>query len=300
MQLDGDTTQQDMSVGALAAVLHYYADAGIDCALADNPIDRFEESSRKKPEPQKQSSTAVAPRPALKAAGTSQASAPQKPSNPVAERTTIPDETALATAREAAGTAGTLKALQDALLSFEGCNLRFGARQTVFADGKPQADIMFIGEAPGGDEDRQGIPFVGRAGQMLDKMLAAIRLDRSQVYITNMIPWRPPGNRTPTPLEIELCRPFIERHIQLVNPKVLVLLGNVSTKALLGINRGILSFRGTWSEYNLNSDTIIPSMPTLHPAYLLRNPAQKKQSWADFLSIRKRLDELGLPSKTGT
>tara|TARA_R110000751_G_scaffold8041_3_gene32583 strand:- start:95921 stop:96823 length:903 start_codon:yes stop_codon:yes gene_type:complete len=300
MQLDGDTTQQDMSVGALAAVLHYYADAGIDCALADNAIDRFEESSKKKSEPQKQSGTGVAPRPASREVGASQASAPQKPSNPIAERTTIPDETAVANAREAAGSAATLKALQDALLSFEGCNLRFGARQTVFADGNPQADIMFVGEAPGGDEDRQGIPFVGRAGQMLDKMLSAIRLDRSQVYITNMIPWRPPGNRTPTPLEIELCRPFIERHIQLVNPKVLVLLGNVSTKALLGTNRGILSFRGTWSEYNLNSDTIILSMPTLHPAYLLRNPAQKKQAWADFLSIRKRLDELGLPSEPGT
>ena len=149
---------------------------------------------------------------------------------------------------------------------------------------------MFIGEAPGRDEDRQGLPFVGRAGQLLDKMLKAIELDRTRCYITNMIPWRPPGNRSPTPLEIELCRPFIERHVELVGPKVVVFLGNVSTKALLGTTRGILSLRGTWSEYHPNSDTAIPALPTLHPAYLLRNPAAKKLSWQDFLSVRDRLD----------
>ena len=143
----------------------------------------------------------------------------------------------------------------------------------------------------GRDEDRQGLPFVGRAGQLIDRMLSAISLDRTSCYITNMIPWRPPGNRSPTPLEIELCRPFIERHVELVNPKLVVLLGNVSTKALLGTTRGILSLRGTWSQYHPNSDISIPALPTLHPAYLLRNPAQKKLSWQDFLSIRAHLDQ---------
>ena len=150
--------------------------------------------------------------------------------------------------------------------------------------------LMLIGEAPGRDEDRQGLPFVGRAGQLLDKMLSAIGLDRTNCYITNMIPWRPPGNRSPTPLEIELCRPFIERHVELVDPGIVILLGNVSTKALLGTTRGILSLRGTWSQYRPNSDMSIPALPTLHPAYLLRNPAQKRLAWQDFLSIRARLD----------
>ncbi|WP_419913237.1 uracil-DNA glycosylase [Hoeflea sp.] len=205
---------------------------------------------------------------------------------------TVPDETAVSDARQAARDAQSVDALRETLSSFEGCNLRFGARSTVFADGNPQSDIMFIGEAPGRDEDRQGLPFVGRAGQLLDKMLAAIDLDRTGCYITNMIPWRPPGNRSPTPLEIELCRPFIERHVELVEPKIVVFLGNVSTKALLGTTRGILSLRGTWSEYRPNNDTTLPALPTLHPAYLLRNPAQKKLSWQDFLSIRDRLDRI--------
>lgn len=154
------------------------------------------------------------------------------------------------------------------------------------------ADVMFIGEAPGRDEDRQGLPFVGRAGQLLDRMLQAIGLDRTSSYITNIIPWRPPGNRTPTPIEIELCRPFVERHVTLVNPKIVVLMGNVPTKTLLETNRGILSIRGTWSTYHSNSDTDIPAMPTLHPAYLLRNPLQKRLSWQDFLNVRARLDAL--------
>ena len=203
----------------------------------------------------------------------------------------MPDDAAISDARETARSAPTIDALREALASFNGCNLRFGARSTVFADGNPEANVMLIGEAPGRDEDRQGLPFVGRAGQLLDRMLTAINLDRTSCYITNMIPWRPPGNRSPTPLEIELCRPFIERHVELVNPQIVVLLGNVSTKALLGTTRGILSLRGTWSQYHPNSDMAIPALPTLHPAYLLRNPAQKKLSWLDFLSLRAHLDQ---------
>ena len=150
---------------------------------------------------------------------------------------------------------------------------------------------MFIGEAPGREEDLQGLPFVGRAGQLLDRMLAAIGLDRQSAYITNMIPWRPPGNRTPAPHEIELCRPFIERHVALAGPKIVVMLGNVASKSLLGTDKGILSLRGTWMEYKFGG-AAVPALPTLHPAYLLRNPAQKRLVWADLLSLQERIEQL--------
>ena len=190
-----------------------------------------------------------------------------------------------------ASSANTLEELKAALAAFEGCNLRFSARNTVFADGNPEAPVMLIGEAPGRDEDQQGLPFVGRAGQLLDRMLAAIGLDRTQVYITNIIPWRPPGNRTPTPHEVELCRPFIERHIELARPQLAVLLGNVATKALAGTDKGILSTRGTWFEVNAGTVSV-PALATLHPAYLLRNPAAKKLSWADLLALSDRISRL--------
>ena len=281
----GDRKDPQRSAGELAEILHFYADAGVDCVLEDQPVDRF----RQVDEP---ATATVPPEPGPNPASANQGQpGTRKPEAPMQQAATVPDETAISDARETARTAPTVEALREALASFNGCNLRFGARNTVFADGNPNASVMFIGEAPGRDEDRQGLPFVGRAGQLLDKMLAAISLDRTSCYITNMIPWRPPGNRSPTPLEIELCRPFIERHVELVNPKLVVLLGNVSTKALLGTTRGILSLRGTWSQYHPNSDISIPALPTLHPAYLLRNPAQKKLSWQDFLSIRAHLDQ---------
>ena len=283
MGSDEAELKQRTTGGELATLLHFYAEAGVDCALEAAAINRFADtraSGRPAPDsgprPQERQMPVQAQKPAA------------PPSRPA--EATVPDETAVSDARETARSAKTIAALKEALASFNGCNLRFGARSTVFADGNPQAPVMFIGEAPGRDEDRQGLPFVGRAGQLLDRMLSAINLDRSGCYITNMIPWRPPGNRSPTPLEIELCRPFIERHVELVAPKVVVLLGNVSTKALLGTTRGILSLRGTWSQYHPNSDTSIPALPTLHPAYLLRNPAQKRLSWQDFLSVRDRLD----------
>ncbi|MDA4848114.1 uracil-DNA glycosylase [Hoeflea poritis] len=274
----------------LAALLHYYAEAGVDCALEESTVDRFDESrTRAQATPRQPESPRDGGQPSTPRRNAGPAPTAQAPSPPP-QPATVPDEAAITDARETARNAETIEALREALASFNGCNLRFGARSTVFADGNPQSDVMFIGEAPGRDEDRQGLPFVGRAGQLLDKMLTAIELDRASCYITNMIPWRPPGNRSPTPLEIELCRPFIERHVELVSPKIVVFLGNVSTKALLGTTRGILSLRGTWSEYHPNSDTAIPALPTLHPAYLLRNPAAKKLSWLDFLSIRDRLD----------
>ncbi|MBU2486520.1 MAG: uracil-DNA glycosylase, partial [Alphaproteobacteria bacterium] len=216
---------------------------------------------------------------------------PPVTATPQASQLTIPGAAAFEDARALAASANTIAELRAALEGFTGCNLRHSAKTLVFADGNPDADIMFIGEAPGREEDLQGMPFVGRAGQLLDRMLAAIELSRETAYITNMIPWRPPGNRTPAAHEIELCRPFIERHIALAQPKLLVMLGNVASKSLLDTDKGILSLRGTWMNRK-SGDAEIPVMPTLHPAYLLRNPAQKRLAWADFLSLRDRLDRI--------
>ncbi|KGF66964.1 DNA polymerase, partial [Hoeflea sp. BAL378] len=221
--------------------------------------------------------------------------APMTPA-PQASQLTIPGEAAFEDARALAAGASSIAELRAALDGFTGCNLRHSAKTLVFADGNPEAQVMFIGEAPGREEDIQGAPFVGRAGQLLDRMLAAIGLDRDTAYITNMIPWRPPGNRTPAPHEIELCRPFIERHVELAAPRIVVMLGNVASKALLGTDKGILSLRGTWMEYTAGGSPI-PALPTLHPAYLLRNPAQKRLAWADLLSLQDRIERLGSASR---
>ncbi|MGR3757319.1 MAG: uracil-DNA glycosylase [Tranquillimonas sp.] len=195
----------------------------------------------------------------------------------------------VATAREAAALAGDLGALSAAVAAFEGCELKKGARNTVFADGNPAARVMIMGEGPGADEDRQGLPFVGRAGQLLDRMFAAIGLDRSAeepgraLYITNVLPWRPPGNREPDAEEIAVLRPFAERHVALADPDVLVLMGNVACQALLG-RRGVTRLRGRWTEILGR-----PALPMLHPAYLLRNPEAKRDAWADLLDLQARL-----------
>ena len=192
-------------------------------------------------------------------------------------------------AREAAATAETLEALRATLAGFEGCNLRLTATNLVFADGNPDARVMFVGEAPGFEEDIQGLPFVGRSGQLLDRMMAAIGLDRTSAYIANVIPWRPPGNRTPTPQETEICRPFIERQIALVDPDFLVLLGGASAKQILRAEQGISKLRGRWRDYETGRRTI-RALATLHPAYLLRTPAQKRYAWRDFLMLKTALE----------
>ena len=174
----------------------------------------------------------------------------------------------------------------------DSCVTQATAKNLVFADGNPAADLMLVGEAPGRDEDLEGLPFVGRSGQLLDRILGAIGLDRQSVYIANVIPWRPPGNRPPTPQETEICRPFIERQIELASPKVLVTLGGPSAKTLLRTTEGVMRLRGNWKTHVAASGTEIPAMPTLHPAYLLRNPAHKKFVWRDFLEIKAKLKEL--------
>ena len=193
-------------------------------------------------------------------------------------------------AREAARTAPTLEALRALLENFEGCALKNTATRLVFADGNPQARIMFVGEAPGRDEDIEGLPFVGRSGKLLDRMIAAIGLDRSKAYIANVIPWRPPGNRTPTPQETQICLPFIQRQIELVNPDVLVTLGNPSTQTLLSTREGIMRTRGKWFDYDTGTRTI-RAMATFHPAYLLRSPSYKRMSWQDLRAIAKALEQ---------
>ena len=190
-------------------------------------------------------------------------------------------------AREAARNASSLEELRAILDRFEGCSLKGSASRLVFADGTPGSRLMLVGEAPGAEEDRQGLPFVGRSGQLLDRMLAAIGLDRTRVYIANIVPWRPPGNRTPTPVETQICLPFIQRQIELSNPDVLVTVGQPSTGALLGV-QGIMKNRGRWFAYNTGTRDI-RAMPMLHPAYLLRSPIGKRLAWRDILAIKKAL-----------
>ncbi|MEM9278969.1 MAG: uracil-DNA glycosylase [Pseudomonadota bacterium] len=263
-------------------IMEWYVDAGVDIMLEDAPIDRFAETETlltKTREPKTQQPRKLPER-----------KAQQTPAR-VQPTATMPDAETAKAARELAVSAASLEDLQKIMTGFDGCNLKRTAKTTVFADGNPASRIMFIGEAPGRDEDIQGLPFVGRAGQLLDRMLAAINLTRENAYITNVIPWRPPGNRTPTPQETEICRPFIERHIELIQPELIVMLGGSSAKTLLKTTDGIMRLRGKWTEV-VTPNSTVKSMPTLHPAYLLRQPAQKRLAWQDFLQVRQFLEGL--------
>lgn len=276
----------------LRELLFFYADSGADEALEDEPVNRL---APKQPAPPQPAEPAVgdrdAPAPPRQAApARTVPAAPRPPAGPVSAA--VPDERQAERARELARSAGSLEDLRDLLADFDGCNLKFTAKNLAFSDGDPAAEVMLVGEAPGREEDIQGLPFVGRSGKLLDRMLAAIGLDRGKAYIANVIPWRPPGNRTPTPLETEICRPFIERQIELAAPKVLVTLGGPSAKALLRTQEGILRMRGNWRTHITASGVEIPTMPTLHPAYLLRNPAHKRLAWRDFLALKLKLREL--------
>lgn len=262
----------------LQQLLAFYLEAGVDCALGDEPINRLEEVDAV-PAP-------AAPRP-VAALNPLRPPPPAMPAVPRSEITVAPDA-AIASAREAARTAPTLEALRELLQTFDGCALKHTATKLVFADGNPHARVMFVGEAPGRDEDIEGLPFVGRSGKLLDRMITAIGLDRSKAYIANVIPWRPPGNRTPTPQETQICLPFIQRQIELVNPDVLVTLGNPSTQALLGTREGIMRTRGKWLDYDTGTRTI-RAIATFHPAYLLRSPSYKKMTWLDLRAIAKAL-----------
>jgi DNA polymerase len=200
---------------------------------------------------------------------------------------------ATTTARELAAAAKTLDELKDAIAKFEGLSLKATATNLVFADGNPESRLMLIGEAPGAEEDRRGLPFVGASGQLLDRMLAAIGHDRTNCYITNIVNWRPPGNRKPSPGEMTLCLPFIERHIALINPALIVLLGDTAAKTLTNRTEGITRLRGKWFAWaRADGAGTIPVLPTFHPAFLLRSPGQKREAWMDLLTAKRKLAEL--------
>ena|SRR6185437_7041669 len=253
-------------------LLDFYLEAGADALIGEEPVDRFAE-------PAPVSRTVPA------------APAPSKPDRvplvPAAAPAPAAPDAAATEAREAARSARTLDELRAILERFDGCALKATASRLVFSDGNPDARVMLVGEAPGRDEDIEGVPFVGRSGKLLDLMLAAIGLDRSSVYIANVVPWRPPGNRTPTPQETQICLPFITRQIELADPDILVCLGGPSAQTLLG-QSGITKIRGRWFNYTTGTREI-RAMPTFHPAFLLRSPLQKRFAWRDFLAIKKTL-----------
>ena len=252
-------------------VLDWYLQSGVTETIGEKPLNRLSS-------PQERIlMTAPVPPPASAAV-------------PVQDTPLLPDNL-LQSAVEAAGRAQTLDELKKALETFEGCPLKKTAKNTVFGQGNPQSDVMLVGEAPGADEDRLGLPFVGVSGQLLDKILQSIGLSRqTNVYISNIIPWRPPGNRSPSDMEISLCLPFIKRHIELVNPKILITLGGIAFSALIGNGETISKARGVWHTYQTpNLTAPIDVLPVFHPAFLLRTPAQKKSIWHDFLMVQEKL-----------
>jgi len=279
----------------ILATLRWHADIGCDEAIGDEPVDWATFAAR--PAVSRPSAPPAGPggaRPAAPAtprtASTAASSSPfGQPAFGSAATQPLGASEAGISARARAKEARTLAELEAALRDFDGCPLKATAMNTVFADGNPSASIMLIGEAPGEDEDRQGKPFVGVSGKLLDRMLAQVGLDRTKVYISNILPWRPPGNRSPTQAEIAACLPFLERHVELIGPKVLVPLGGTSAKTLLNRAEGITRLRGQWFDYSSPGlPGPVPVIPMLHPAYLLRNPIAKREAWRDLLSLSQR------------
>ena len=263
------TANRPLNDAEMVAALEWYRAVGVDLAVLEEPVDRFAASqmARARPAPPPVAADPVPVAPPASAAGLN----------------ADPSE-----ARGLAASATTLDELQSTLSAYDGCALKLRATQLVFADGNPEADIMLIGEAPGSEEDRIGKPFVGRSGQLLDRMLGAIGLDRTKVYIANTVPWRPPGNRTPTPEEIALCLPFLHRQIELVAPRIIVTLGGPAMQTVFQTTAGILKSRGQWRELSVGNHTAM-AIATLHPAYLLRQPLQKQQAWRDMLALKQKI-----------
>ena len=261
------------------STLNWLVEAGAGEAMGETPVNRLVPSA---PASMPAQPVAVPARPA-----------------PIARPAAIPLTGDAIGSAQAAAAANNLAELRAALEAYDGCALKRTASNTVFADGTPAGGILFIGEAPGRDEDRIGKPFVGRAGQLLDKMLQSIGLDRNvNAYITNVINWRPPDNRDPSPEEATQCLPFLRRHIELADPGLIVLLGAVAARHVVGISDGIMKMRGRWLEYRVGT-RMVPLMPTLHPAYLLRQPAHKKLAWRDLQAIAARMETIGLPRVPG-
>lgn len=277
------TPEQTKSARELIA---FYLEAGVDTPLGEVAIDRFADDSMAPALPAERRSPAAETRASVDRAA-------RAATLPGALRTdsapTAPDAAAIA-ARAVAKNATSLDELRTILEHFDGCALKMTATRLVFADGNPQSRIMFVGEAPGREEDLEGLPFVGRSGKLLDRMMAAIGIDRNSAYIANVVPWRPPGNRTPTPQETAICLPFILRQIELADPDVLVCLGGPSAQTLLGVKDGIRRARGRWYSYHTGRRAI-RALATFHPAYLLRSPLEKRLVWRDFLAIKAALTQ---------
>lgn len=256
---------QPPAAAATESLLAFWRDAGVDACFEDAPVDR----------------THVVPPPAVKAVARATASVMAAPDA----------GDALSEARRLAGAASTLEELGQAIAAFEGCPLSgMGATQSVFSRGNPDAPVLVIGEGPGAEEDQRGQPFIGKAGMLLDRMLAEAGLE-GRVFITNTVFWRPPGNRTPTPAEQAVCAPFVERAFALLKPRAVLLLGAAAAKSVLAADEGIMRLRGHWREWRLPEGAVsAPVLPTLHPAFLLRQPMAKRQAWADMLSLAARLD----------
>jgi uracil-DNA glycosylase len=257
-------------------LLAFYLEAGVDCALSDEPVNRLSEVEAE-------------PRPAPRTVAPISPLRPATPA-PILRTDVAPaPDAAIESARELAPKAKTLAELRDLLQTFDGCALKTTATKLVFADGNPQARIMFVGEAPGREEDLEGLPFVGRSGKLLDLMMAAIGLNRTNAYIANVIPWRPPGNRDPSPQETQMCLPFIKRQIELVDPDIVICLGKPSSQAVLDLKDGIMKTRGRWHDYDTGTRKI-RAMATFHPAYLLRQPIYKRLAWKDLRAARQALE----------
>jgi len=269
----------DQAVAA-RELLAFYADAGVDALVGETPVDWL--AAAQLGSAMTEAESARQP--------TMVPSAEPRPAPPVMAAAPASPDVAVLAAREAARNAASLDELRTILTGFEGCALRTTAKQLVFADGNPQARVMFVGEAPGREEDIEGLPFVGRSGKLLDLMMAAINLNRTTAYIANIIPWRPPGNRTPTPQESQICLPFVLRQIELANPDILVCLGGPSAQTLLNVKDGIKRTRGKWFAFHTGTREI-RAIATFHPAYLLRSPIEKRFAWRDFLAVKKALED---------
>jgi uracil-DNA glycosylase len=280
-------------------MLQWYVSMGVNLPIDEIAHDRFAESAHESERERSKSAanamasgqayvqnTASAPPPHL-------SPAPRAPSSAAASALASPSASAVATeqaiarARELAQNAANLDQLRAALESFDGCGLKRTAHQLVFADGNPQAELIVIGDTPAADDDRSGLPFTGSAGHVLDRMLASIGYTRSTTYLINVVPWRPPGNRTPTSHEIAICLPFMQRHLELVTPKAMLCLGAVPLQAVINVRDAITRVRGQWFDVHIGQSNI-PAMASLHPSFLLSQPAQKKNVWKDLRALKQK------------
>jgi uracil-DNA glycosylase len=267
---------ETLSRPELEDILRFYQEAGLNFATGEEPVDQFAAFEAQKAA----AKPVVSAKPALE----------KKPAAPAPRPAAIPDEAAIAAAKALAEGCASIPELLESLRGFEGCGLKFTAKSLIFADGNPQAPVMFISDVPSREDDLESRLLAAPNGLLFDRMLAAIGLDRASAYLGCMIPWRPPGNRAPTAFEIEVCRPFIQRHIELAAPKLLVFLGDLPAKTLIASGDSILRLRGQWREYALEGGGSIPALSMLHPAYLMKQNAQKRLAWADLLALKGRLN----------